>query len=109
MAAIVSGGAMTTFGPSVPWMYVRSALFAIGSGLLYTLEVESFAGYWIGFETLAGAGAGAGVGLIGLIGLSIQVPYLVAQMVLPPEAMLSGNALLICCNSIGGAICVFVG
>ncbi|KAF2279251.1 MFS general substrate transporter [Westerdykella ornata] len=99
IAAIVSGGAITTFGPYVPWTWLGTALFAIGSGLLYTLEVDSSSGRWIGFQILAGAG----------VGLCIQVPYLAAQVVLPPEDMPTGNALIIFFNSIGGAIFVSVG
>jgi hypothetical protein len=96
IAAIVSGSAITALGPYVPWLWVGTVLFAIGCGLLQTLTVQSSASHWIDYQILAGTG----------IGFSIQVPYLAAQVVLPPEDVPTGNALIIFFNSIGGAVFV---
>ena len=49
--------------------------------MLYTLEVNSGAGKWIGYQILAGIGAGAGV----------QIPFIAVQVVLSDKDMPSGS------------------
>jgi hypothetical protein len=92
----VVGGSITALGPYVPFTWVGSAIFVVGSGMIYTLKVNSSAGMWIGYQILAGAGAGA----------CVQIPFIAVQVVLNKKDMPSGNAVAIFFNSLGGAFSI---
>ncbi|KAF1816953.1 MFS transporter [Eremomyces bilateralis CBS 781.70] len=98
IASIIVGGAVTILGYYTPFLWVGTALFTIGSGLLFTLKVDSPAGIWIGYQILAGAGAGA----------AVQIPFIAVQVVLPLKDMPIGNATAIFFNSLGGAISISI-
>lgn len=66
--------------------------------MIYTLEVSSNAGKWIGYQLLSGFGAGAGV----------QIPFIAVQVVLSSKDMPTGNAIAIFFNSLGGAISISI-
>ncbi len=95
---MVVGGSITAIGPYVPFTWGGSAIFVIGSGMLYTLKVSSTTGVWIGYQILAGAGAGA----------CVQIPFIATQVVLSKKDMPSGNAVAIFFNSLGGAISISI-
>ena len=84
LASIVVGGSVTYFGWYTPFMWVGAAIFTIGAGLLYTLQVSSDAGKWIGYQLLTGIGAGA----------SVQIPFIAVQVVLSAKDMPSGSAYI---------------
>jgi len=98
LSSLAVGGAITVLGPYVPFTWVGSAIFAVGSGMLYTLKVSSGAGYWIGYQILAGVGAGA----------CVQIPFVAVQVVLNKKDMPSGNAVTIFFNTLGGAISISI-
>jgi hypothetical protein len=79
-------------------MIFGGVIFTIGAGLIYTFEVGSKAGVWIGYQLLAGFGAGAGV----------QIPFIAVQVVLSAKDMPTGNAIAIFFNSLGGAISISI-
>jgi Na+/melibiose symporter-like transporter len=81
IASIIIGASITTFGRYTPFMWFGSAVFTIGAGMLYTLQVDSGPGKWIGFQILAGLGAGA----------SIQIPFIAVQVVLSAKDMPTGS------------------
>jgi hypothetical protein len=92
------GAGITVIGVYKPFMIGGAAVFTIGSGLIYTLQVSSTAGHWIGYQILAGLGAGAG----------IQLPFIAVQVVLSTKDMPTGNAIAIFFNSLGGAISISI-
>ena len=98
LASIVVGGSITAIGPYTPFTWIGSILFTIGAGMLYTLKVNSTAGYWIGYQIFAGAGAGA----------CVQIPFIAVQVVLSKKDMPSGNAITIFFNTLGGAISISI-
>ncbi|KIV78873.1 hypothetical protein PV11_06479 [Exophiala sideris] len=98
ISSIVVGGSITTLGPYVPFTWVGSAVFAVGSGLLHTLKVNSSTGMWIGYQIVAGFGAGA----------CVQIPFIAVQVVLKRKDMPVGNAVAIFFNSLGGAISISI-
>ena len=98
LAAIIVGGLVSTFGYYVPFTWVGSAIFAVGSGLIYTLKVNSSTGTWIGYQILAGAGAG----------MCVQIPFIAVQVVLNKKDMPTGNATAVFFNTLGGAISVSI-
>jgi len=79
-------------------MWFGSAVFAIGSGMLYTLKLDSSAGHWVGYQILAGLGAGA----------SVQIPFVAVQVVTSEKDMPTANALVMFFNSLGGAIAISI-
>jgi hypothetical protein len=48
VSSIVIGGAITLFGYYNPPMWLGICIFAVGSGMLYSLKVSSSTGVWIG-------------------------------------------------------------
>ncbi|OCL11666.1 MFS transporter [Glonium stellatum] len=98
LSSVVIGGTITAIGYYTPFMWVSSAVFCVGAGMLYTLKVNSNAGEWIGYQILAGVGAGAGV----------QIPFIAVQVVLSDKDMPTGNAIVFFFNSLGGAIAISI-
>ncbi|KAL2073645.1 hypothetical protein VTL71DRAFT_10971 [Oculimacula yallundae] len=85
-------------GYPVPLMWSGVSLFAIGSGLLATLDVNSSAGSWIGFQLLTGFGFGS----------TVNLAAVVIQAALPAEDLPIGNSLLLFFNFLGGALGVSI-
>ena len=81
-----------------PFMILAAAVFAIGSGLIYTFSVDSSAGEWVGYQLLGGFG----------VGLGIQIPFTAAQIILNENDMPTGNAMMIFFNSLGGALSISI-
>lgn len=70
-SSIIGGGAITVVGWYTPFLLVGSAIFAVGTGLLTTLQVDSSIGKWFGYQVVAGFG----------IGFGFQIPLLAVQTV----------------------------
>jgi hypothetical protein len=98
IASIVAGGTITVIGFYAPFMWFGAAIFTVGCGMLYTLQVTSPAAKWIGYQLLAGIGSGS----------AIQIPFIAVQVVLEEKDMPSGNAIAIFFNSLGGAISISI-
>lgn len=60
MFLVISGGIIRKFGYFKPNLVLGSCLATVGCGLIYTLELNSSAGRWIGYQILVGAGVGFG-------------------------------------------------
>ena len=98
IASLAVGGGITKIGWYTPFMWFGSLMFVVGAALLYTLKVNASSGQWIGYQIAAGIGAGA----------AVQVPFISVQVVLPKADIPSGTALVVFCNSFGGAIAISV-
>ena len=98
LASIVTGVLITKLGYYTPWLYVSTALMAVGSGLLSTMTVSSPIGMWLGYQILFGLGTGAG----------FQQPLIAAQTVLPLEDIPIGTATVMFIQLLGGALFVSV-
>lgn len=81
LSSLLVGAFVTKTGYYVPFLWIGSAVFAIGAGLLFTLKVGSSAGQWIGYQIVAGFGAGAGV----------QVPFVAVQASISAKDMPVGS------------------
>ena len=66
---MVSGGLVGVVGYFQPFLLIGAIFTAVGSGLLYTLGINSSAAQYIGYQIIIGIG----------IGTSIQVPVIAAQ------------------------------
>lgn len=99
LATILSGGLISAYGHFVPFLIVGSVLSTIGAGLLYTLSTTSSSGHWIGYQIITGIG----------IGLALQVPIIAAQASVAPADLSSVTAMILFCQTIGGAFFVSAG
>ncbi|KEF63583.1 uncharacterized protein A1O9_01561 [Exophiala aquamarina CBS 119918] len=91
---VICGVLLTVWGQYVPVMIFGSAVATIGSGLIYTLEIESGSPKWIGYQALVGIG----------IGLCFQIPVIVAQAVVKPSDLSSVSAIILFFQTVGGAV-----
>lgn len=69
LAMVFSGGSISKTGIATPFLVLGAAIATIAAGLLYTLDIGTGAGKWIGYQILGGVGWG----------LAYSVPIIVAQ------------------------------
>ncbi|PGH20081.1 hypothetical protein AJ80_03731 [Polytolypa hystricis UAMH7299] len=99
IASIAVGFSISYVGWYVPFVWVGLVLFTVGSGLLFTLNLDSNTAALIGYQMLAGFGLGS----------SVQVPYIAAQVVTGKSDMSAANALMIFSHAIGGTLGMAIG
>lgn len=83
------GRAITKTGIAAPYLITSSVLVTIASGLLYTLDIGTATGKWVGYQILAGFGYGMG----------LQVPIVIAQAFAAPSDIAPVTAIIICAYS----------
>lgn len=66
---MIGGGLVGKVGYFQPFLILGAILATIGAGLMYTLDIGSSAGKYIGYQILFGAG----------LGTAIQIPVIAAQ------------------------------
>ena len=81
--SITSGIVITVTGQYIPVIVVGSAIASVGAGLIYTLEIDSGSGKWIGYQAVLGIG----------LGLVFQVPVIVNQSVVRASDISSVTAI----------------
>lgn len=86
VATVVSGGSISKTGIATPLLPVGSVIATISAGLLYTLDLGTGSGKWIGYQILAGFG----------YGLAFQVPIIVCQGTVGPSDLASVTAIILC-------------
>ncbi|KAI1841605.1 hypothetical protein JX266_012158 [Neoarthrinium moseri] len=99
VASITAGGASASVGLYAPFLLIGTCLMAIGGGLLNTLQLDTGIAKSVGYQFLYGFG----------LGMSIQVPNLAAQTVLPMHDVPVGTSLMLFGQLLGGAMFVSVG
>ena len=96
----VTGGFFNSkIGYYSPLAVFGSSIMTIGAGLIYTLQVHTSTGKWIGFLILYGIG----------LGWSFQAPNLAVQTSLEKTDVPSGLALMLFVGLLGQAVFVSVG
>jgi hypothetical protein len=73
-------------GYFTPLLTLGSSLFAVGSGLIYTLDMTTPSARYIGYQILLGVGQG----------LAIQVPVVVGQAFSEPQDIPAVTAAILC-------------
>jgi hypothetical protein len=86
LAVIVSSGSVTFTGVATPLLVLGSVLATIGAGLLYTLDIGTGSGHWIGYQALAGLGWGAG----------FQIPIIIGQGTADAADIAPVTAIIVC-------------
>jgi MFS transporter, DHA2 family, glioxin efflux transporter len=89
IATIFSGASITATGLATPIQIGGSAVAVIAVGLIYTLDIGSVNGKWIGYQVLAGLGYGA----------AFQVPMIIAQATASPTDLAEVTAITLCKSS----------
>ncbi|KAI9759116.1 MAG: hypothetical protein M4579_002563 [Chaenotheca gracillima] len=96
IATVGSGGSISKTGVATPLMPVGAVLATIAAGLLYTLDIGTGTGKWIGYQVLAGFG----------YGIAFQVPIIVCQGTTDPTDLASVTAIILFFQTIGGAVLI---
>jgi len=86
IAAIAQGFALTKIGIVPLFWLVGGALETIGAGLFYTMDADTSAGKWIGYQILVGF----------MTGWTFQVAIANAQIHAQPEDMSQVTAIVNC-------------
>lgn len=92
LATIATGFSITQNGITTPLMLVGAVVGTISCGLLYTLDVGTPTGRWVGFQILAGAG----------FGFAFQIPMMHAQGNAQPADIPATTAIIMCKSNIRG-------
>ncbi|KAH8667075.1 major facilitator superfamily protein [Xylariales sp. PMI_506] len=98
ISVIGSGIAISKSGYYTPWLIVGCAIRVIGAGLLATLQVDTGAGKWIGYQIIVGVGTG----------MSLQQCAMAAQTVLKGEDIPIGLTMIAFAQFLAGTISVSV-
>jgi MFS family permease len=91
---ILAGLAVSHTGYYLPFMWLGSALATVGSGLIWTLKIDSPSAMYLGYQVLTGIG----------VGICNQLPYTVIQHTLPADQVIRGTAMLSFRSSFGPVI-----
>jgi hypothetical protein len=83
---IIAGASITKTGVPIPFMVVGSAIATVASGLLYSLDLGSSTGKWIGYQIIGGFAWG----------LCFQVPMMAGQGRADLKDMSSVTATILC-------------
>lgn len=86
VATFASGKAVTKWGHAAPYLVASSVIVTISAGLLYTLDIGTPTGKWVGYQILAGFGFGMG----------LQIPVIIAQAFAAPTDIAPVTAIIIC-------------
>lgn len=86
VATIVAGAGISATGIAAPVAVVSAALATIAAGLLYTLDIGTSSGKWIGYQILGGFAWGA----------AFQVPIVIGQATAKPDDISSTTAIILC-------------
>jgi hypothetical protein len=86
ISVIVSSGSVSLTGVAIPLLIAGSVLSTVGAGLLYTLDIGTGTGKWIGYQILAGVGWGMG----------FQIPIIVGQGTADPSDVAPVTAIILC-------------
>ena len=86
VAMISSGIFISATSLAIPIKVSGAAITIIASGLLYTFDIDTSTGKWIGYQILGGVGWG----------IAFQVPIIVGQGNAEPKDISSITAVILC-------------
>ncbi|KAH8711974.1 major facilitator superfamily domain-containing protein [Phaeosphaeriaceae sp. PMI808] len=96
VATFASGRAVTKTGIAAPYLLASSVIVTISAGLLFTLDIGTSTGKWVGYQILAGFGYGMG----------LQIPLIIAQAFAAPTDLAPVTAIIIFARSIGATFMI---
>ncbi|KAH6699671.1 major facilitator superfamily domain-containing protein [Leptodontidium sp. MPI-SDFR-AT-0119] len=96
ICTIASGASISACGYFAPFAIVGAGIMTIGTGLIYTFNINSSSAAWIGFQVLTGIGAG----------ICLQTPMVGGKVFSAPEDLSSTTAILLFAQTMGGTFIV---
>lgn len=93
---LTSGAYISITGIAAPITVAGTALGLVCTGLLYTLDIDTSEGKWIGYQIIGGVGWG----------IASQIPIITVQATAPAADLAEVTAILLFCQTIGGAFMV---
>ena len=84
--AALAGIAITRVGYFTAFLSLGSAIFTLGAGLIYTLDIGSPASKYLGYQVILGLGQG----------IAIQIPVITGQAFSDPADITSMTAIVLC-------------
>ncbi|KAK9419415.1 putative Major facilitator superfamily (MFS) profile domain-containing protein [Seiridium unicorne] len=99
ITTILTGFAISKTGHYAPPMIASSIIMPIGAGLIYTFNISTTTGFWVGALILFGVG----------MGLGAQAPVMAVQTVLSGHDIAIGTAVIVFMQSLASAIFLSVG
>ncbi|PFH62256.1 hypothetical protein XA68_14387 [Ophiocordyceps unilateralis] len=94
LGALGAGIFISSTGMSTLVMVAGAAIGTLGCGLCYTFGMNTSTGTWIGFQIIAGVSLGG----------ALQIPVIVGQVSVQPEDLSSATSMMLCFQTLGGAI-----
>ncbi|KAH8723142.1 major facilitator superfamily domain-containing protein [Phaeosphaeriaceae sp. PMI808] len=95
--SIVAGFVVSVYGMLwAPLMATGAAVATLGAGLMYTFNLTTTAGHYIGFQLIAGMG----------MGMTLQIPLMANQAVVSPMDIAPVSAITLFFQIIGGSFSV---
>ncbi|KAH6610121.1 major facilitator superfamily domain [Trichoderma cornu-damae] len=96
ISTVTSGVLVSATGYYQPLLLGGTSLAAVGAGLLYTMDVNTTTGKWIGYQIVAGAGWGT----------AFQIPTIAVQALSKPQDLGPSTGMLLFFQGLGGAFLV---
>ncbi|PHH80592.1 hypothetical protein CDD80_851 [Ophiocordyceps camponoti-rufipedis] len=94
LGALGAGIFISSTGMSTLVMVAGTAFGTLGCGLCYMFDVNTSTGTWIGYQIIAGVSLGG----------ALQIPVIVGQVSVQPEDLSSATSMMLCFQTLGGAI-----
>ncbi|EHK16207.1 uncharacterized protein TRIVIDRAFT_64982 [Trichoderma virens Gv29-8] len=96
ISMLSSGTYISATGIAAPIIVAGTALSTICTGLLYTLDIGTSEGKWIGYQIVGGVGWG----------IASQIPIITVQATAPATDLAEVTAMLLFLQTVGGAAMV---
>ncbi|UKZ81758.1 hypothetical protein TrVFT333_009531 [Trichoderma virens FT-333] len=96
ISMLSSGTYISATGIAAPIIVAGTALSTICTGLLYTLDIGTSEGKWIGYQIVGGVGWG----------IASQIPIITIQATAPATDLAEVTAMLLFLQTVGGAAMV---
>nr|POE75125.1 putative efflux pump gsfj [Quercus suber] len=93
ISMLASGGYISASGVAAPIIVVGTILSTMCTGLLYTLDIGTSEGKWIGYQIIGGVGWG----------VAFQIPIITVQATAPLVDLAEVTATLLFLQTLGGA------
>ncbi|KAF2666273.1 MFS general substrate transporter [Microthyrium microscopicum] len=96
LGSTVSGIIVSKTGHAAPFMMLGAVMGTVASGLIYTFDIGTGSGKWIGYQALYGI----------FMGMGFQMAINIAQASSKPEDISSATAMVFFFQTIGGAFAI---
>ena len=96
ISMLASGAYISVTGVAAPLIVAGTALGLICAGLLYTFDIGTSEGKWIGYQIIGGFGWG----------IASQIPIITVQATAPASDLAEATAILLFFQTTGGAFMV---